>query len=112
MCNVRDVLDILNECGFSVSEPRDAALDHGSFENKITLEREENIVYSCFDLYARSSEEVLEAAKLPYHELIRIITSLESRGLIREVGRGYYIRTGNNGVNQTPISGCWEDGNG
>ncbi len=98
--HVEDVLDILKDSGFSVEKLQCGSTDPGSSENKITLEREENIVYSCFDLYARSAEEVLERAKLPYQELLRIMSALESKGLIKEVSRGYYIRTGNNGVKQ------------
>ena len=96
-CSVEDVLEMLKTNGFSCAIAEDEAQgfegSQGWLKNKIHLERDEKLVYSCLDLYARSAEEVLLSTKLPYQELLRLLTELEFKGVIREVGKGYYIRT-------------------
>ena len=97
-CCLEDVLEMLKTSGFScVCAEDETAGSSGSMsaqKNKIHLERDEKLVYSCLDLYARSAEEVLLSTKLPYHDLLRIMTQLEFKGVIREVGKGYYVKTG------------------
>ncbi|MBO4901629.1 MAG: DNA-processing protein DprA [Lachnospiraceae bacterium] len=91
MC-VEDVLDVLAEnkkmqtCDVG---KQTAVLDE---EPEQALESEEKLVYSCVDLYARSTEDILERTGLSYQDLLRILTELEFKGLIRETGRGYYVR--------------------
>lgn len=61
--------------------------------SKIKLEREENMVYSCFDFHPRNSMEVANALKMDMSQLSCIIIGLEIKGYIREVGRNSYVRT-------------------
>ncbi|MBP5384169.1 MAG: DNA-processing protein DprA [Lachnospiraceae bacterium] len=90
---VEDVLNVLSGKGFSLTENGETHPGRMDDENKLPLESDEDLVYSCLDLYARSAEEVMERTKLPARELLRIMTQLDLKGLIRETGKGYYIRT-------------------
>ena len=90
---VEDVLETLEQNGYTCTAGQKDTQDTSSPKNKIHLERDEKLVYSCLDLYARSAEEVLLSTKLPYQELLRLLTELEFKGVIKEVGKGYYIRT-------------------
>lgn len=90
---VEDVLETLTQSGYTCETESKETQEASAPKNKIHLERDEKLVYSCLDLYARSAEEVLLSTKLPYQELLRILMGLEFKGVIKEVGKGYYIRT-------------------
>lgn len=61
-------------------------------KNKMTLERSENLVYSCVSLQALSLEEICIQTKLPPAEVLQILTKLELSGCIKEVYQNYYTR--------------------
>jgi len=63
-----------------------------SRKNDFLLDKEENIVYACLDLYAKNLEEIVLMTKLSVAELVHILFSLEMKGLIKESGKNYYIR--------------------
>ncbi len=63
-----------------------------SRKNDFLLDKEENIVYACLDLYAKNLEEIVLLTKLSVSELVHILFSLEMKGLIKESGKDNYIR--------------------
>ncbi len=91
-CNVSDVLEVLSGKGFSVSNEGEMLPAASDDEIKLPLESMEKLVYSGFDFYARSAEEVMENTKLPYQDFLQTLMKLEMKGLIKETGRGYYVR--------------------
>lgn len=78
-----ELLEDLNICGNFVKNMT---------ENKITLETEQNIVYSCLDLNPKSIGQILAETKLPIPELMRQLVSLEMSGTIMQISKGYYVR--------------------
>ena len=90
---VEDVLMLLKDSGYSFEKNADSGSDGETFKNKIHLESEEELVYSCFDLYAKNAEEALKTTGISYQDRLRILTELEWKGLLREVGCGYYVQT-------------------
>ncbi|MFI3207850.1 MAG: DNA-processing protein DprA [Eubacteriales bacterium] len=65
-------------------------------ENKIMLETKEKLVYSCLCLEAKHIDCILEQTKVPIHELMNILITLELKGYIQEKSKNYYvISTGN-----------------
>ena len=86
-----------------VSEPALAALLPGEREgqreceksdkNKKVLESAENIVYSCLGLYPRDTSSLLEETGLSPAALMETLVALQIRGYIKEISKGYYIRT-------------------
>ena len=61
-------------------------------KSKMTLERPENLVYSCVGLQALSLEEICSQTKLLPAEVLKILTKLELSGCIKEVYKNYYTR--------------------
>ncbi len=90
--NVEDVLDVLRAKGFSLSKDGHSSRNVLEQEKKLPLESTEELVYSGFDLYEKSATEVMEQTKLPYQEFVKALTKLELNGMLRETGRGYYVR--------------------
>jgi hypothetical protein len=84
---------LLKDSGYSFEKNADFRSDGETFKNKIHLESEEELVYSCFDLYAKNAEEALKNTGISYQDRLRILTELEWKGLLREVGCGYYVQT-------------------
>lgn len=64
-----------------------------SDKNQKTLERPENMVYSCLDLFPKGIHTLLEQTGLGPGELMRELITLELDGKIKEVSKNYYIRT-------------------
>ncbi len=60
---------------------------------KLLLEKEESLVYSCVDLLPRSVEELLQKTKLSVPLLAQTLAMLEQKGLITETFKNYYIRS-------------------
>lgn len=61
-------------------------------KNNFLLDKEENMVYANLDLYARNLEEIVDKTNISLQEITHILLSLELKGLIKEVGKNYYIR--------------------
>jgi DNA processing protein len=59
---------------------------------EFSLEKEESMVYSCFDFYARSIQDIADETGLDLLKLISIVMSLSKKGLIRESFKNQYIR--------------------
>ena len=64
-------------------------------KNKITLERSENLVYSCLRLQAQNLGEICQKTKLSPEEALSILSKLQLKGCAREVSKNYYtaVRT-------------------
>ncbi|MCF0133442.1 MAG: DNA-protecting protein DprA [Blautia sp.] len=61
-------------------------------KKQISLARDMKLVYSCLDFCPKRADDCLEKTNLPIADINRILMELNLMGLIREVGRGYYIR--------------------
>ncbi len=60
-------------------------------KNKITLERSENLVYSCLRLQAQNLGEVCERTGLSPKEALSILAKLQLKGYAREVSKNCYV---------------------
>lgn len=56
------------------------------------LEKDEWLVYSCFDFYPKSIEEVLEETNLNLLQLLAIVGTLCDKGLLQEYFMNQYVR--------------------
>jgi DNA processing protein len=63
-------------------------------KNKFLLEDTEKIVYAYLRLEPRHIEEILFSVEFPLPELMKILFSLEAKGLIYSPAGNYYARTG------------------
>lgn len=61
-------------------------------ENKLLLESEENLVYTCLDLYPKSLETIAQETQISVSHLLGIIFGLELKGYIQEISKNYYVR--------------------
>ena len=61
-------------------------------KNKKKLERKENLVYDSIGLFPKSLHTLLSELEFPAAELMRILVSLEIKGLIRELSKNYFVR--------------------
>lgn len=61
-------------------------------ENKILLERDEFLVYTCLDLYPKSLETLVSETPFSISELMHIIFNLELKGYIQEISKNYYVK--------------------
>lgn len=96
-----DIFELLdNEIQYKKTVKTDfhTALDRAEFNagkllpEKISLERDENMVYSCLGFDPKSSNDILNVVDMDIASLSRVIVALEIKGLIREVGRNSYVR--------------------
>ncbi len=61
-------------------------------QNKILLESDENLVYTCLGLYPKSLETLARETALPISELMHITFRLELKGYIQEISKNYYVK--------------------
>ncbi len=61
-------------------------------KNNFVLDKEENMVYTALDLYAKNMEDIVEGINIPIQEISHILLSLELKGLVKEVGKNHYVR--------------------
>ena len=59
-------------------------------KNKITLERSENLVYSCLRLQAQNLGKICQETGLAPEKALRILAKLQLAGCAREVSKNYY----------------------
>ena len=62
-------------------------------KNKKELERPENIVYSCLDLYPKGIQTLIEETGLNPRQVIKELTGLELEGKVKEISKNHYVRT-------------------
>jgi DNA processing protein len=58
----------------------------------LLLEKEETMVYSCFDFYPKGIEQVLEETGMELLPLLSVIMGLCDKGYLREYGKNQYVR--------------------
>ena len=61
-------------------------------KNEISLERSENLVYSCLGLQAKNLEEICRQTGFSPTEVLCILTKLELSGYVKEIYKNYYTR--------------------
>lgn len=79
--------DLLDELRISTKEDVKKKL-----KSKISLETEENMVYSCLDLYPKNVNQLMIETKMEIPQLINQLVSLEMQGYIREISKNYYVK--------------------
>lgn len=67
-------------------------LDENLEKEKNTLEKEELLVYSCFDLHAKNIEELQRATKMNIPLLADALERLQRKGLIVEIFKNQYCK--------------------
>ena len=73
-----------------ITDQADSGIDH---REKITLEKEEQLVYSCLDLHPKNVFILLEETGLPLETLLSVLSGLSDRGLVQETQRNAFTRT-------------------
>ena len=64
-------------------------------KNEIGLASDLNLVYSCLDLRPKSRDFLSQETGLPTEKTASALTELEVMGLVREIGRHYYVKSQN-----------------
>ena len=60
-------------------------------KNNIKLASSENMVYICLDFRPKSLTEVIKNTDLPAEAVMRILTDLQTRGMVEEITKNYYV---------------------
>ena len=71
----------------------DEMLEEYSHKRKKELERPENIVYSCLDLYPKGLQQLVEETGQSPERIVRDLISLELEGKVKEISKNHYIKT-------------------
>lgn len=84
---ISDFSGFLQDLGLS-----EGSLAGGKETEKIknSLEKQELMVYSCFDLYPRNMEELVKMTKIPAPALADLLVRLQAKGLIEEYYKNHY----------------------
>lgn len=61
-------------------------------ENEKVLESPENMVYSCLDLFPKGIDQLIGETHLSVQELLERLITLEIKGYVKEISKGYYVR--------------------
>lgn len=86
---VSSVGDLLADLGLSGTKGRVYCKKES--ENILnSLEKAELMVYSCFGLYAKNMEELLQMTNIPVQKLADILIRLQAKGLIEEFYKNHY----------------------
>ena len=64
-------------------------------KNELGLASDLNLVYSCLDLRPKSRDFLSQETGLPTEKTASALTELEVMGLVREIGRHYYVKSQN-----------------
>ncbi len=93
-CNelIRQGSGIITSCESLLEELGLAADKSEGKENfiKNLLEKEEALVYSCFDLQPKNMEELLKEVKIPAAAMADLLVRLQTKGLIEEYFKNHY----------------------
>ena len=82
--SVEDFLAELNLCGGAGQKSNEI--------KKLSLEKEERLVYSCLGLRPKSIEEILRETEISMPGLLQILAALAQKGFIIETFKNCYIR--------------------
>jgi DNA processing protein len=95
-CNnlIRQGAGIISDVGELLNELDLLGESAGIQQNfqKILLEKEELLVYSCVDLRPKSIEELLQKTGFSVPQMLTILASLEQKGFVNETFKNCYIR--------------------
>ena len=81
--------DFLLELGIGKEEIRQKKLkEREKIEN--ALEKDELMVYSCFDLAPKNIEELVKMTKMPASKLADLLTKMQAKGIIEEYFKNHY----------------------
>lgn len=80
--------DLLSELGLPIGKKIQA-----EEKTKNLLEKEESLVYSCFDLHTKNMEELVQMTGVGVPEMADILVSLQAKGLVREHFKNHYGKT-------------------
>lgn len=83
--DTRDVIDLLGTGAFFEPEQNK--------KNINLLASEEEMLYSNLDLTPKSLNNILEETGMEMSKAAGILLGLEVKGIVKEVSRGYYVRT-------------------
>lgn len=61
-------------------------------ENKISLESQENMVYSCLDFEPQNLGQLSATTNLEIPTLLNVLMDLELKGYIQQVSKNYYVK--------------------
>lgn len=81
--------ELLAELGISL-EKKERVCNNLNEKIKNPLEKDEMLVYSCFGLYAKNMEELLQMTKIPVQELADLLVRLQAKGWIEEYYKNHY----------------------
>lgn len=70
----------------------DENLERKSDKRKKELERPENIVYSCLDLYPKGLQSIVEETGESPERIMRDLISLELEGKVKEISKNHYVK--------------------
>lgn len=73
----------------------DASFEMNDLEEemkKLNLEKDEMVVYSCFDFCAKSIDEVQKVTGMTLLELLNVVVNLCNKGYLKEVFMNHYVR--------------------
>lgn len=79
--------DLLNEMGILYKNK-----NRNFEENKILLETDENMVYSCLDFEPKNLGQISMITNLTIPVLLNVLFDLELKGYIQEVSKNYYVK--------------------
>lgn len=82
--NIKDVYDALHIIYEENMNKKENILNELAYNEKI--------VYSCLSLDAKHIDCIINETKLPVSELLSILFSLELKGYIKQIIKGYYIK--------------------
>ncbi|MDO5336480.1 MAG: DNA-processing protein DprA [Eubacteriales bacterium] len=78
---------LLKEWGISCENPA-----QNRKKMNLGLARELDLVYSCLDLRPKNLEILIKETGFPAEKLMNFLIELELSGLIREIGKNFYVR--------------------
>ena len=68
-------------------------LRRNSDKREKELERPENLVYSCLDLYPKGLEELVNETRIAPEQILRELINLELEGKVKEISKNYYVKS-------------------
>ena len=86
---VTEAADVLQEMNVDLSQSESRA------QNSYPLTEEEDQLFSLLDTEELFIDEIVRQSKLPVAAVNSILTLLEIKGMVKNVGSGYYRRTSN-----------------
>jgi len=95
---IEDVLEALGQVGSILSQHAKAtsakaekSAEPGLFDfERLQLNEKERIIYNCLDHEARHIDDIITSSKLPMNEVYAAVTSLQLKGIIKQLAGSYY----------------------